>query len=318
MSTSTLRLPVAALALLLFPLTSTLNAQTGFAARLTAVSDVVLAGTPAELTLSIDVKADTKLPKVLLNGMALATTVDGKAGPKIRKRSSGTVKLLAGTKIVRVLKVDLRQVVPNLAPGTGARVGFAWEGLDGVSTFVELAPDLRTVSIDALDLAKTRVKLVTNLGDMVLKFYPDQAPKTVANFVKLAKDGFYDTTRFHRVMAGFMIQGGCPNSKPGAVGRPGTGSPGYTIKAEFNNIKHVKGVLSMARSNDPDSAGCQFFVMHATNSGLDGKYTAFGELQSGVDTLDKIALARVNGETPVDPVHIKAAIVLPAFKKQDK
>jgi peptidyl-prolyl cis-trans isomerase B (cyclophilin B) len=212
----------------------------------------------------------------------------------------------------------MKQITPNLPAGKGARVSFAWEGLTGVSTFVELAPDLRKVPVEALDLAETRVKLITEQGDMVLKFHPDKAPNTVANFVKLAKDGFYDATRFHRVMAGFMIQGGCPNSKPGAVGRPGTGNPGYRVKAEFNDLKHVKGVLSMARNEgDNDSAGCQFFIMHATKPFLDGQYTAFGELQSGVDTLDKIANAQVNGETPVEPVSIRAAIVLPAFKKKD-
>jgi peptidyl-prolyl cis-trans isomerase B (cyclophilin B) len=156
---------------------------------------------------------------------------------------------------------------------------------------------------------------------MVVRFWPDKAPKHVRNFIKLSKEGFYDGTKFHRVIKDFMIQGGCPNTKEGATGRPGTGSPGYTVPAEFNkDIRHVKGVLSMARSSDPNSAGCQFFVCHGDASSLDGSYSAFGTLDAGYDTLEKIVNVRVEpndmGEpsSPVEPVHLYAAVVLPVKK----
>ncbi|MEY3837938.1 MAG: hypothetical protein RL304_920 [Verrucomicrobiota bacterium] len=114
--------------------------------------------------------------------------------------------------------------------------------------------------------AAPNVIIHTNYGDMTVEFWPDVAPKTVANFLKLSREGYYTGTAFHRIIKGFMIQGGCPNSKVGARGVAGgvagTGGPGYQIKAEFNNRAHVRGVLSMARSADPDSAGSQFFICH--------------------------------------------------------
>jgi peptidyl-prolyl cis-trans isomerase B (cyclophilin B) len=131
----------------------------------------------------------------------------------------------------------------------------------------------------------------TTEGDMVVKFWPDVAPKTVENFKKLAKDGFYDGTAFHRIVKGFMIQGGDPLSKTDD-GMVGTGGPGYKIKAEFNEKPHVRGVLSMARSQHPDSAGSQFFICLADARFLDRQYTAFGEVTKGDDVLGKI------GDTP--------------------
>ncbi len=133
----------------------------------------------------------------------------------------------------------------------------------------------------------------TTAGEMVIEFWPDVAPKTVENFKKLAKDGFYDGTAFHRIVKGFMIQGGDPLTKDASKeARWGTGDPGYKIKAEFNSKSHQRGVISMARSNDPDSAGSQFFICLGDASFLDGKYTAFGKLIKGDDVLGKI------GDTP--------------------
>ncbi len=133
----------------------------------------------------------------------------------------------------------------------------------------------------------------TSLGDIVVRFWTDVAPKTVENFKKLSKEGFYDGTAFHRIVKGFMIQGGDPLTKdPAARDRWGTGGPGYKIKAEFSKRPHVRGVLSMARSQNPDSAGSQFFICLADARFLDGQYTAFGEVVSGDDVLGKI------GETP--------------------
>src|SRR5476649_1529167 len=123
--------------------------------------------------------------------------------------------------------------------------------------------------------------ITTSYGDITIAFWPDVAPKTVENFKKLAREGFYDGTAFHRIIKGFMVQGGCPNTKAGARGMPGTGDPGYKLKAEFNKKSHARGVISMARSSAPDSAGCQFFICHGAAKFLDGQYTAFGQLTKG-------------------------------------
>src|SRR5204863_622641 len=147
---------------------------------------------------------------------------------------------------------------------------------------------------EAVPPAKTDGKEVavikTTAGEMVVEFWPEVAPKTVENFKTLAKKGFYDGTAFHRVIKDFMIQGGDPLTKdPSQEARWGTGDPGYKIKAEFNERPHKRGVLSMARSNDPDSAGSQFFICHGDPSFLDRKYTTFGKLIKGDDVLEKIA-----------------------------
>ncbi len=165
--------------------------------------------------------------------------------------------------------------------------------------------------------AETAV-IKTAYGEMTLSFWPDVAPKTVENFKKLVRDGFYDGTAFHRVIKGFMIQGGCPNTREGASGQPGTGGPGYKIKAEFNAKPHVRGVISMARSAHPDSAGSQFFICHGDARFLDRQYTAFGELASGEDVLDRIAAVptadRGSGEksTPAERIAIESIKLVPA------
>ena len=136
--------------------------------------------------------------------------------------------------------------------------------------------------------------LKTSAGEMIIEFWPEVAPKTVENFKALAQKGYYDGTAFHRIVKGFMIQGGDPLTKdPSREDEWGTGGPGHTIKAEFNDRRHERGVLSMARSSDPDSAGSQFFICLANASFLDRKYTAFGKLVRGDDVLGKI------GDTPV-------------------
>jgi peptidyl-prolyl cis-trans isomerase B (cyclophilin B) len=138
--------------------------------------------------------------------------------------------------------------------------------------------------------------ITTTEGVMVIEFWPDVALKTVENFKSLAKKGFYDGTCFHRVIKGFMIQGGDPLTKDlGKEAVWGTGDPGYKIKAEFNERHHDRGVISMARSSDPDSAGSQFFICHGNPRFLDRQYTAFGKLVKGDDVLEKI------GTTPTHP-----------------
>ncbi len=167
-------------------------------------------------------------------------------------------------------------------------------------------------------VAKENAVLHTSYGDMTLEFWSDVAPKHVENFKKLAREGFYNGTAFHRVIKGFMIQGGCPNTKAGARGIPGTGDPGYKVKAEFNNRPHVRGVLSAARSASPDSAGCQFFIVHGDAKFLDNQYTAFGKVIAGDDVLDKIANVPTKsgggGEksTPIERIEVKSVEIVPA------
>ena len=153
----------------------------------------------------------------------------------------------------------------------------------------------------------------TDKGTMTLELWSDVAPNTVANFEKLANEKFYDTTAFHRIIDGFMIQGGCPNTKPGGnMALAGTGDPGYKIKAEFNDRHHVRGVISMARSQDPDSAGCQFFICTGDATFLDGKFTSFGKLISGDDVQEKIAKTPVEASAmgekskPTERVEVKS------------
>ena len=143
-----------------------------------------------------------------------------------------------------------------------------------------------------------QARIKTAKGDMVARFLPQIAPNTVKNFCDLIQKGFYNNLIFHRVIQDFMIQGGCPQGT-------GMGDPGYKIKAEFSNRKHLKGTLSMARSADPDSSGSQFFIVHGAHAThLDHQYTAFGELVSGFEVLDAIAKAPVQGDRPMTPVKM--------------
>jgi peptidyl-prolyl cis-trans isomerase B (cyclophilin B) len=143
-------------------------------------------------------------------------------------------------------------------------------------------------------MAESEVAIIkTSAGEMVIEFWPDVAPKTVENFKTLARKGFYDGTCFHRIVKGFMVQGGDPLTKdPAAESRWGTGDPGYKVNAEFNDRSHLRGVISMARAQDPNSAGSQFFICLAEARFLDRQYTAFGKLRQGDDVLEKI------GDTP--------------------
>jgi peptidyl-prolyl cis-trans isomerase B (cyclophilin B) len=158
-------------------------------------------------------------------------------------------------------------------------------------------------------MAETKAIIETKFGTIELKFFPDVAPNHVKNFIDLAKKGFYDGTAFHRVIPGFMIQGGDPNSKDHNKARHGTGGPGYTIKAEFNDKHHKRGTLSMARSAAPDSAGSQFFICVADAPFLDKQYTVFGEVVSGMDTVDKIvSQPRDPRDNPNERVEMKVKI----------
>ena len=153
----------------------------------------------------------------------------------------------------------------------------------------------------------------TTEGDMVLEFWPDVAPGHVKNFKDLANKGFYDGTCFHRVIKGFMIQGGDPNTKdPKKESSWGMGDPGYKIKAEFNDRHHDRGVLSMARSQDPNSAGSQFFICHGDPHFLDKQYTAFGKLIKGDDVLEKIGTTQTKpGDRPVKRMGVESVKIVP-------
>ena len=149
----------------------------------------------------------------------------------------------------------------------------------------------------------------TNLGTIVIQLFPDVAPGHVENFVKLAQDGFYDGTTFHRVIPGFMIQGGDPNSKDDDRSNDGQGGPGYTINAEFSDKPHKRGILSMARAQDPNSAGSQFFIVVADSNFLDGQYTVFGEVIEGMEVVDKIVNVEKDGnDNPREKVTMKVTI----------
>ena len=169
-------------------------------------------------------------------------------------------------------------------------------------------------------MAENEIAIIkTGAGEMVIEFWPDVAPKTVENFKTLARKGFYDGTCFHRIVKGFMIQGGDPLTKDAtAESRWGTGGPGHRVKAEFNDKAHVRGVISMARSQDPDSAGSQFFICLADARFLDKQYTAFGKLTKGDDVLGKIGdtpTARGGGgenSKPTSRVAVESITIAPA------
>lgn len=187
-----------------------------------------------------------------------------------------------------------------------------------------LAAILAVASVNAeeqrpMNSASEVAVIKTSEGEMVAEFWPEVAPNTVENFKKLARSGFYDGTAFHRIVKGFMIQGGDPLTKDAAKeSRYGTGDPGYKIKAEFNDRSHERGVLSMARSSDPDSAGSQFFICLANVSRLDHQYTTFGKIIKGDDVLGKIGDTEVtmsdSGERskPTKRVTVESIKIVPA------
>jgi peptidyl-prolyl cis-trans isomerase B (cyclophilin B) len=156
-----------------------------------------------------------------------------------------------------------------------------------------------------------KATIKTKFGDMDIVFFPEKAPKHVENFITLAKSGFYNGTIFHRIIPGFMIQGGDPNTKD--LNKPetyGQGGPSQRLKAEFNDIPHRRGILSMARTNDPNSAGSQFFIVVKDSNFLDGQYTVFGEVVKGMEVADKIvSLPRNSHDLPTDRAEMTVVVV---------
>ena len=177
--------------------------------------------------------------------------------------------------------------------------------------FLFLAVSLLLVSFSNNALAQSDDRLAvleTDLGTIVIEFFPDDAPKHVDNFISLTESGFYDGTIFHRIIPGFMIQGGDPNTINGDPSTWGTGGSDTNVDAEFNTIKHNRGIVSMARSTDPNSAGSQFFIVHADTNRLDGAYTVFGRIvtEESFQTLDKIAAVETGvSDRPSDPEKVK-------------
>jgi peptidyl-prolyl cis-trans isomerase B (cyclophilin B) len=159
-------------------------------------------------------------------------------------------------------------------------------------------------------MVETKAVIETKFGNIELRFFPEVAPNHVNNFIDLAKKGIYDGTTFHRVIPGFMIQGGDPNSKNPDRSTHGMGGPGYSVKAEFNPKPHKRGTLSMARSGHPDSAGSQFFICVANASFLDKQYTAFGEVVTGLEVVDQIvSQSRDKNDNPLERIEMKVKII---------
>ncbi|HZN68234.1 MAG TPA: peptidylprolyl isomerase [Tepidisphaeraceae bacterium] len=199
-------------------------------------------------------------------------------------------KLMNGLTVARGATVALA-----LALLAAALPALSQEGQKKERKTYDREPEMK---IDQNKVYVARVE--TTAGPIVLELYPKQAPHHVNSFVFLAKEGFYDGVIFHRVIPGFMVQGGDPTGTGG-------GGPGYKLKAEFNETKHVRGVLSAARTPDPNSAGSQFFLMHGEAPHLDRQYTAYGKVVEGMETVDKIAQAPTGeGDRPTNPVSIKS------------
>ncbi len=164
-------------------------------------------------------------------------------------------------------------------------------------------------------MQQTKAVVETKFGDITLTFFPEIAPKHVHSFIELASKGFYDGTTFHRVVPGFVIQGGDPNTKSEDRSQHGSGGPGYTLKAEFSNLPHKRGTLSMARAGHPDSAGSQFFICVADTPFLDGQYTVFGEVIEGMDVVDQIvSQPKDPKDNPLERIEMKVEIVSPKDK----
>lgn len=182
--------------------------------------------------------------------------------------------------------------------------------LVAVSAYAEEPRNKKFTKEEIKKMSETTAVIETKFGIIKLKFFPDVAPNHVNNFIELARKGFYDGTTFHRVIPGFMIQGGDPNSKNPDKSKHGTGDPGYKVKAEFNDKPHKRGTLSMARAGHPDSAGSQFFICVADSPFLDRQYTVFGEVVSGMDVVDKIVnQPRDKSDNPNDRVEMKVKVL---------
>lgn len=255
---------------------------------------------PVTLTYSAP---DERVDLDLFRLSAAAFKVNGK---QLADRAEGELSLPKGSSVA--FQFDMAADLAVM--GIDKNFSYSVEGVEGKHdvSVLRAAPkglnfmDPESVSNEAL--AGYRVLLHTNRGDMIAKMYPHLAPNHVRNFLDLSYSGFYDGVLFHRVIPGFMIQGGDPQGT-------GMGNGPRRLNAEFSSEPHVRGILSMARTGDPNSASCQFFVMHATASHLNNQYSVFGMLESGFDTLDAIVMSPRNGQDrPSEDQKILSATVL--------
>jgi peptidyl-prolyl cis-trans isomerase B (cyclophilin B) len=274
---------------------------------------IVGASMPLKVELTAGAQGD-KIPTWMLGVAAFA--VDGKA---LAERGSAELKLAPNQKIT--IELDLAPALENTkaASGKSFKLGYANEKATEIACKSAAKKGTDFLSMPVADLKNYQVLLRTNQGPMLLDLWPDVAPIHVRNFLDLAASGFYDGTLFHRVSPVFMVQGGDPNTKSSDSTVWGTGRGPRMVKHEFSAKRHARGVLSMARGDDLDSASCQFFIITAPSPQLDGKYSAFGELVDGLPALDAIARApgkpnpmNPNDGTvmPTQPQKIESAVVL--------
>ncbi len=217
-----------------------------------------------------------------------------------------TAVLFAITMIGCAAPAKTDNAVPAASTGTesAASAAVAAPATESVAVTKEAKPD--AYYVDKI------VELETDLGTIAIRFYPDVAPNHVRNFIDRAEGGDYDGTKFHRIIPGFVIQGGDPNTRSGDPSTWGTGGSGPGVKAEFSSVHHGRGILSMARSADPDSAQSQFFICVDDADSLDNKYSVFGKVTSGMDVVDKIVTGPAGGhrgDQAMKPVAIKKATV---------
>jgi peptidyl-prolyl cis-trans isomerase B (cyclophilin B) len=262
------------------------------------------------LVAKIEIQAADKPAK--LDAWMLEPAAFAVNGKPLSERKGGQIQLAPKSKLT--LEIDLGQLIAA-APAfdkKNFKLSYGPESIETeeieVSYMQSAQKGLDFMKMPVEELANYHVTLKTNQGDIELEFWPDVAPNHVRNFLDLASSGFYDKTTFHRVIPGFMIQGGDPQGT-------GTGNGPRMLKAEFNDRKHEPGVLSMARSQSPDSASCQFFIVHKKSTHLDGQYTAFGKTIKGQDVVDKIAGAkRGANDKPNEPQVIEKATVVKAAR----
>ena len=259
---------------------------------------------------TVEVVHTTGSEGATVDAWRLSTAVLEVDGKPLGERAAGQLSLPPNSTVT--MSLDVTAMVPS-KPFTLTMAG--GETKQAVEVFEPVPEGLNFMEMPAEELGKYQVLLVTNKGNMRVEFLPEKAPNHVRNFLDLSYSGFYDGILFHRVSPSFMIQGGCPNTKTANRGSWGTGRGPRMLDAEFNDTKHVRGILSMARGGSPNSASSQFFVMTKDSLFLDNQYSAFGRLLSGWDALDSIAKA--NGQRgpdgtvkPTDPQRIEKAVVL--------
>ena len=260
---------------------------------------VYIAGSSFDVTVTINASEGGELPAWHLSPAAFEL---GKKS--LGKRGKSAIELAKGAQLT--LTYDLGPAIEAAGGGSGGgslSLAFAGGAAREINVMQAAPAGLDFMAMDAAELSKYRVLMETTSGDMMMEFWPDVAPGHVRNFLDLSYTDFYDGLTFHRVIPGFMIQGGCPQGNGGGNGP-------RQLKAEFNDRNHVPGVLSMARTADPNSASCQFFVMHANATHLDGQYSAFGKVTSDLSVVDKIVETRGPGDRPTVKQVIKNATVL--------